>query len=344
MVKSQALAFILFLFLSIAFKTFAQEPETYRVLIDTDLGGDPDDIQSLYRLIHYSDILKVEGIVSTTGPDSDPRVPLIRKWIKRVDVEQLRGNGHPGLMTENDLLKDVVAGSQTPGVPSEMRKSKGSSLIIERAYEGSKENPLWVLVWGSITTLAQALYEDPAIAGKIRIHFISSSNTQNDPESRDWVYNFMKNQYPELWWIENGKLPKWSHETFRGVYLGGDQRGKWGNMEFINQVIRGRGSTHNGLFQELCGDAFPIAGWPEGTLKEGDSPTILFLISPVIAGVGDIDDPTAENWGGQYRHANEKAYPNYYVDLDASPETCQRTINKWRVDFLSDWEKRWKWY
>lgn len=40
----------------------------YRVYVSTDLGGDPDDIQSLYRLIHYSDVLKVEGIGSCTGP------------------------------------------------------------------------------------------------------------------------------------------------------------------------------------------------------------------------------------------------------------------------------------
>ncbi|MFC2124777.1 nucleoside hydrolase-like domain-containing protein [Bacteroidota bacterium] len=342
--KPEISLFIIVITSFFLFTTFAQSPVTYRVLIDTDLGGDPDDIQSLYRLIHYSDILTIEGIVSTTGPGSKPRVSLIKEWIQRVDVDYLRKKGHTELITERDILNKVVEGSQTSGIPSDMRKSKGSSLIIERAHAGGKENPLWILVWGSITTLAQALFEDPTIAEKIRIHYISSSNTQNDPKSRNWVHDFMANQSPELWWIENGALPKWSHETFRGVYLGGNQNDKWGNKEFINQVIRGRGSTNNSLFNEKCGNVFPAAEWPDGILKEGDSPTLLLLLSPVLAGLGNVNDPTCESWGGQYRKPDPNHYPNYYVDLEASPDECQQTINKWRVDFLSDWEKRWKWY
>ena len=63
---------------------------TYRVYVSTDLGGDPDDIQSLYRLIHYSDVLKVEGIGSCTVPGSTPRADVIREWIQRVDGDHLR--------------------------------------------------------------------------------------------------------------------------------------------------------------------------------------------------------------------------------------------------------------
>jgi hypothetical protein len=321
-----------------------QKGNTHRVLIDTDLGGDPDDIQSLFRLIHYSDILKIEGIVSTTGPGSSPSANLIKEWIRRVDIDYLRKKGYSELMKEKDIMDNVVEGSHSTGIPSNDRSSKGSSLIIKRSHAGNEGNPLWILVWGSITTVAQALYEDPSIASKIRIHYIGSSNTQNDPGSRDWVYDFMANQYPDLWWIENGTLPKLSHDTFRGVYLGGDQEGKLGNKEFIKQVIRGRGSTNNDLFKEKCGDAFPVAAWPDGTLKEGDSPTMLFLLSPAIAGLGNIDDPTQENWGGQYQLADAEQFPNYYVDLNSPPDVCQRTINKWRKDFLSDWEKRWQWY
>lgn len=342
--KLKLLLIIPVIILFSAFRSNPQKGISYRVLVDTDLGGDPDDIQSLYRLLHYCDILKIEGIVSTTGPGSQPSIDLIKEYIQRVDLDFLRSSGHPGLMTEQDILNKVVKGSSTPGMPSVDRQSEGSALIIKRAHQGDENDPLWILVWGSITTVAQALYEDPGIADKIRIHYIGSSNTQNDPASRDWIHEFMKNNHTELWWIENGIMPKWSHETFRGVYLGGSQEGKWGNKSFIEEVIRGKGSTHDGMFTQKSGDAFPVAEWPEGTLKEGDSPTLLFLLSPVIAGLGNVNDPSQENWGGQYRKADPDKYPSYYVDLDMPPEECQRTINKWRVDFLADWEKRWKWY
>jgi hypothetical protein len=45
---------------------------TYRVLVSTDLGGDPDDIQSLYRLIHYSNVLRVEGSLRVRGREASP--------------------------------------------------------------------------------------------------------------------------------------------------------------------------------------------------------------------------------------------------------------------------------
>ena len=316
---------------------------TYRVLVSTDLGGDPDDIQSLYRLIHYSDVLKIEGITSCTGPGSQPSADLIRHWIHRVDVEHLRANGHTELMTEEDLLDSVVQGTITAGAPGLGKGTEGSRKIVERAKVDSAEI-LWIPVWGSITDVAQALYDAPEIAPRIRINYIGSSNTEKDPEARDWVYRFMADQCPDLWWIENGVLPKLSRDTFRGVYQTGVQDDEWGNIAFIEQNIRGRGSNHDGMFDEVCGDAFPVAGWPQGSLKEGDSPTLLHLLSPVFGGVGDVDDPTAESWGGQYAKPEPERLPNYYTDLDADAETCQRTISKWRKDFLGHWKDRWKRY
>ena len=109
-------------------------------------------------------------------------------------------------------------------------------------------------------------------------------------------------------------------------------------------MIRGKGTTHQGQFEQCLGDAFPTAEWPDGVLKEGDTPTFLYLLSPVIGGVGDVDDPTGESWGGQFRKPFPDQYPNYYTDLDAPAEVCQATINKWRVAYLSHWKERWARY
>ena len=42
-------------------KNAANADGTFRVFVSTDLGGDPDDIQSLVHLLHYSDVLRLEG-------------------------------------------------------------------------------------------------------------------------------------------------------------------------------------------------------------------------------------------------------------------------------------------
>lgn len=341
-----SLGLILLLFGSLVSTAAEPQTTTYRVLVDTDLGGDPDDIQSLFRLLHYSDILKVEGIVSSPGPGSRPSADLIRGWIRRIDVEHLRRRGHETLMREEQLLAAVKPGPPGPGEPSASRTSAGSRRIVQSVRDGVERGdrrPLWILVWGSLTTVAQALHDAPDIAPHVRLYVIGSSNTRADRGSRDFVFRFMQQRYPDLWWIENGVLQPRS-DTFRGVYLGGDQQGEWSNKSFVPANIRGHGSTHDGMFERKCGDAFPLAQSPKGTLKEGDSPSMLYLLSPVLAGVGDVDDPTRESWGGRFRPFDAKRYPHYYVDLSDDAQKSQATISRWRRDFLSDWKARWDWY
>lgn len=324
---------------------------TYDIVIDTDLGGDPDDIQSLFRALHYTDVLKIKGILSTPDVDN-PNHPwdtianteVIKHWIMRVDLDHLRKMGHQALMPEADVLNVVYAGVRGKGPPERGRATEGTRHLIETAKKYTPDNPLWVLVWGAMTSVAQALYDAPDIAPNIRIYSIGSSNTITDSLSRQFVYNFMANQFPQLWWIENGVLPKWSGETFRGVYLGGNQQGGWSNVAFIEQHIRGKGSTRAGYFNEKCGDVFPVATSPAGTLKEGDSPSFLYLLAPVLGGVGNVHDPTQESWGGQFRHFDKSLFPNYYVDLNAPMETCMSTISKWRTEFMHHWKERWEYY
>jgi hypothetical protein len=114
------------------------------------------------------------------------------------------------------------------------------------------------------------------------------------------------------------------------VYLGGDQSGEWSWVDFVTRNIRPHGAP---------GEAFPLAGPNRAGLKEGDSPSMLYLLSDA----GNPGDPTQENWGGRFRHFDRARYPSYYVDLDSKTE-AQESVSKWRVRFLSDWKARWAWY
>ena len=207
---------------------------TYRVFVSTDLGGDPDDIQSLYRIIHFSDICRFEGIISSPGPGAKNRASLIGNWIRRIDPDHLRRNGHSELQDEASLNACLRQGAVGTGGPAPGKNTEGSDLLIERASVND---------------------------GRIRLYSIGSSNTEADPESRDYVFRFMQEEYSEFWWIENGVLPKMSSDTFRGVYIGGYQQDEYAADRYITEVIRGRGSTHDGEFTERCGDVFPPANW-----------------------------------------------------------------------------------
>jgi hypothetical protein len=242
-------------------------------------------------------------------------------------------NGHPELMPEVEVLKLVKRGAADAGAPAPGRQTEGSDWIIQKARGGGDE-PLWVLVWGSATDVAQALHDDPGIASRIRLYTIGANNTRRDPGARQYILDGLASKWPNLFWIENGDMPNGSRDTFRGVYQGGDQTGQWNWIGFVNRNIRPHGAP---------GAAFPLAGPQHRGLKEGDSPSMLYLLSVAIGGVGDTDDPAKENWRRRFRHADRETYPNYYVDLETKEE-AQESISKWRVQFLSDWKRRWTWY
>jgi hypothetical protein len=69
----------------------------------------------------------------------------------------------------------------------------------------------------------------------------------------------------------------------------------------------------------------------------GDTPTYAYLLH------GTPEDPTKDSWGGRF--VRKKGRPNWWVD-DPEPVRKERkhlgakTVNKWRQDYLRDWQKR----
>src|SRR3546814_21646 len=160
--------------------------------------------------------------------------------------------------------------------------SEGSDHIIRMAHES--DEPLWVLTWGSMTDVAQALHDDPSIVGKIKLISIGGWNTRQDQSARDYVYE----NFESLWWVE-------SDGTHRGMYRNKDgvEANRWRMDD-----AEGHGALGD-LFHEVR---------PWG-LKMGDTPSLLRLIDP--DGANDAD-PGAESWGGEYVKTDHG--PNYWTD------------------------------
>ncbi len=188
-----------------------------------------------------------------------------------------------------------------------------TSWIIERA--GSPDpRPLWVLVWGGMADVAQALHDDPGIKRRIRVYCTGAWNTRNDPAARNYVFE----HHRDLWWIE-------ADTTFRGMYIGGVQDGEWDNRAFLTGHVAGHGALGDLLVRK------------KADLKMGDTPTLLYLLR------GNPDDPSSPHWGGAFLRTDHG--PSYWTD-DPAPELRERdlsgakTVSRWRVDYLRDWQRR----
>ncbi len=244
----------------------------HRVVVSTDIGGtDPDDFQSMVHLLVYADVLDIEGIISSPfGPGRKEHILQVIDCYER-DYANLKTYSarYPSL----DALRTITkqGASDSPGGKGVGAPTEGSEWIIECARRPDPR-PLWVLVWGGIEDLAQALHDAPDILPQLRVYFIGGPNTMWSVDA----YNYIHENHPALWIIE-------ANSTYRGWFVGGNQQENWGNRSFVTAHVAGRGAL-GAFFATHLG----------GTIKMGDTPSVGYLLH------GTPADPTKPGWGGQF--------------------------------------------
>jgi hypothetical protein len=260
-------------------------------------------------------MIDIEGLVS-----SPPYSGRAEDFHKVIDIYE---KDYPNLKTYSanyptpDYLRSIVKQGATGKAPTDGYRSatEGSAWIVQCAKKDDPR-PLYVQVWGSITDVAQAIHDAPDIKGKIRVHFIAGWNKEQCPYS----YEYINKTHPDTWMI-------YDRGTFRGWYVGGEQSGDLGNAEFVSKHVDNHGSL---------GKYFaPLKG---GSIKMGDSPSFARLLR-----TDDPEDATRESWGGQF--IKKDGRPNWYVD-NPDPALAEgsykgaKTVNKWREQYLRDWQAR----
>jgi hypothetical protein len=287
------------------------------IIVSTDIGGsDPDDYQSLVHLFLYADRFNLLGLISS--PPDAGRKENIEETIAAyaADFEKLKE--HSALFPTPEYLLSITKQGAIDSLQTEVPTalSEGASWIIDKAKENAGQ-PLYILVWGSITDVAQAVHHDPSIKSNLRVYSIGSWNTVQDPKSRDYLFH----NHPDLWWIEN-------NTTFRGMYMGGDTTNSMGNLTFVENNIKDHGALGE-LFWEKKKD-----------IKMGDTPSVLYFLN------GNINDPESESWGGSFIKTDHG--PNYWTDNPADSlvennRASAKTVNKFRREYLEDWGARMGW-
>lgn len=286
------------------------------VIISTDIGGsDPDDYQSLIHLLVYADRFHIQGLISSSpGQGRKEHIEEVL-YAYAQDYENLKRKSG-GFPEPGDLLKVTKQGAENPQeAPIPQALSEGAAWMIKKAREIN--SPLYILVWGSMTDVAQAVHKEPGIKRHIRIYSIGSWNTQQDPKARDYLYH----NHQDLWWIEN-------NTTFRGMYMGGYQEEDYHNLTFVEDHVKNHGELGK-LFWEK-----------KNAIKMGDTPSVLYLLN------GNPEDPEGESWGGSFRQTGHGEF--YWTDktdksLVENGRKGAKTVNKFRRDFLEDWAKRMEW-
>ena len=197
-----------------------------RLVVLTDITNEPDDEQSMVRLLSYANEFEIEGLIATTSCWLRNRT-VPEKIVERIEAyRQVRANlmVHAGGWPEADtLLKTVKRGVPRFGMEGvgPDQDSAGSEHII-RIVDREDDRPIYVSVWGGANCLAQALWkvkntrtreELASFIRKLRVYTISDQD-----DAGPW----MRNQFPELFYVvspghEEGQGGSYHYATWVGI-------------------------------------------------------------------------------------------------------------------------------
>lgn len=270
----------------------ATMPPKARLLVLTDIEADPDDTQSLVRLLLYSNEIDIEGLVATTSIHmrSELHPGSIRDILDAYDKVRTNLLRHaPGYPATAALRALVVEGQPAYGMAAVGRgkDTAGSRLILE-ALESRDPRPLWITAWGGPNTLAQALFTlretrgadaSARLLSKLRVYTISDQD-----DSGAW----MRKEFPQLFYV---------------VSPGGYGAATWTG---IHHVVPGLGDhpingviSNRWLAEHIQQGHGPLgAVYPDVAYSmEGDTPAYLALIPN---GLNAPDHLDWGGWGGRY--------------------------------------------
>ena len=143
------------------FGILVAEQSKTRILILTDIENEPDDAQSMVRLMTYANVLDIEGLVATTScwkrtSIADWRIhEIVDAYGKVRDNLEKHEPGYPSHQMLKSRIKKGVPLFGMSGV-GEGKNSEGSEWLIS-VVDKEDERPVWVSVWGGANVLAQAL-------------------------------------------------------------------------------------------------------------------------------------------------------------------------------------------
>jgi hypothetical protein len=319
-----------------------------RLIVLTDISSltagvaEPDDAQSLIRLMLYANEFDIEGLIATSNLQHGlkTRPDLIRRVVDA--YEKVRPNLllHDSRYPAADLLRNGIrAGQERAGPKTQVMESVGdgkdteASDLIIHCVDLADPRPLWIVIWGGSADLAQALWsvrrhrtpkELSGFVSKLRVHAIGD---------QDSTGRWIKEQFPDLYVITQRR-------AYRGMYRGGDH--SLVSPEWVEENIHGHGALGDLYPNYRGGDIWSETLGPVRGIKEGDTPSYLSLVPN---GLSDPSQPWLGSWGGRFMGEDRQLtdIPDPDLNTQTDPDPRMSSVYRWRPAFQADSAARLNW-
>lgn len=331
-----------------------ENPVKQRLFVLTDITNEPDDQESLVRLLVYANEYDLEGIIATTSTHlrnqtrKDKIEALVRDYGKVKPNLDKHAPGYPTMEYLLSITSEHLPVYSMDGV-GEGKDSPGSQLLI-KAADRADDRPLWVSVWGGANCLAQALWKVKATRSEDQVKTFVSKLKVYSISDQDFAGQWIRNNFPEIFYIVDASAGDSWFEYYKATWTGisGDHFYKNGPM-LHNELV-----DNPWLAANIRENHGPLGAnyLKFDYIMEGDTPSFFGLISN---GLGWYISPAYGGWGGRYelyRSYAEKGKiwtssvntQDEIILSDGRKEASnQATIWRWREAYQHDFAARMDW-
>ena len=306
------------------------EMQKTKVINITDLLADPDDEQSLVRMLVTCNQVDLKGIIVSTScwrqnqdqSGMDRLNSITNAYGEVLPNLKKHADGYPSLKYIKSISVMGQTGYSMEAVGDGM-DSEGSELIISTVDED--ERPTWVNLWGGANTVAQALWkvknsrsadETEKFVSKLRIYDVLGQD-----EAGAWIVT----NFPDIMYIRSTEVYGFGGSD----YMKGDN--------YRNQI-------------RSCGPFGAVYPLKTYGAFEGYSPSFMYQIP---TGMNDPEHIDWGSWGGAFSKdkkasirsmsavKNEKDYDPYYMYGDCAEK--ESSVSRWAEAYQNDFLARMIW-
>ena len=280
-----------------------------RLVVCTDIAPadvEPDDMESMVRLMAYADCFEIEALITSVGWNCDPYPQEWAEYLQRVieayrkDVPNLmKRSGQEGFFLEPEFGPQPIGywptaeyiksrafmGSIHGGIKAvgDGNDSPGSWKLILLADE-QDPRPIYVAAWGGANTLAQAIWRVKQTRSDDEVKKFVSKFRLFTITDQDMQYSMRMNRaYSSHMWLRKDFQDILQFIWDEGAWQEQCELGKR-HWQQHQDMIQGKGAL---------GKEYPTYKWG----VEGDTPSFLYVMPN---GLNNPEDPHQCGWAGYH--------------------------------------------
>ncbi|QDS77654.1 hypothetical protein FKW77_002929 [Venturia effusa] len=318
-----------------------------QVYILTDVSNEPDDQESLVRLLTHADLYNITGLSAvtsywlnyTTFPD------VIHEVVSNYSTVRAQLQSHTtGNFPTSDYLKSIIhSGPISYGLVALQEPLSDASAHLISVVD-SLSAPLYIQAWGGTNVLASAL------------NHISLTRSQNDVETfidKLRVYTISDQDNSGFWIRARFPSIRYISSSHAWNYYGD---ATWPGISGEPYYSFDKGGPDTSLItKQWLAQHIQIGPFGSSTyitpafIMEGDSPSLLFTVQN---GLNDPEHPEYGGWGGRYKPDDlSRVSGSHFGDTfdyvrGVSGDTFvsnKATIWRWREAFQAEFAARIQW-